>query len=109
MLHEVVATDPGKVREGNRRSDMDENIAADLVVDFAEEQRQPQRQADMAGDLEEQTVLPRKEHRNDRRFGLQNQTRGEFLPFRIDGPTVPRLGRGGSAAGRKDNEASAID
>src|SRR5687767_12341639 len=88
--------------KGNGGTDPHLEPRADAPRRLAENQRQAERQAEMAGELEQAAVLANKEHRHDGGTRLPQQLCGEGRPWQIDGRTPERLLRGRNAASWKD-------
>ncbi len=108
MLHERVAIgDGGKRVVRHDVADAHAYLAADLAMDFLEQQRQAQRHADMARHLEQAAVLTGEEHRGHGRARLGDHPRGKGFPIRVDRLLGPHGGRRRDAAGRKDHQTAA--
>src|SRR6185437_14292983 len=108
MRHQLLAVQALQVLVRDRFADANLNLAADLVVHLLEKEREAQRHADMAGDLEHSAVLSGKIDRHDRGLGRDNESGGEVFPLGIDGSPAPRFGcRGGPSCGKYDETAAA--
>ena len=62
----LTVPDRGYRGEGDRRADHDWEAGADASLNFVEDERQAQRQAEMTGDLEKTAVLAAEPDRNHR-------------------------------------------
>src|ERR1700749_4918458 len=98
----------GDLGEGDRCADHDWQSRADARFDLMEDEGEPQRLAEMAGDLKETAVLPVEIDRRDRRLGALNELRDEGTPGRVDRRSATQsIGRRRNAAGRKHHDGAA--
>src|SRR5258708_7885823 len=84
------------------------NVAADLVVDLAKEERESECHADVACDLEQPAVLPGEIDGQDGRLGRNDELGREVFPFGVNGALAPGLGCGGCAACRKYHKTATV-
>ena len=95
--------------KGDHLADSDGKRRADAPPDLVEEQRQAQRQADVADHLEQARVLPLEIDRCDRRAGALHEAGKKRRPGRVDGrATAEPVRRSGNAAAGKDHHAAAL-
>ena len=95
--------------ERDRRADHDRQRRADARLDLVEDERQPQRLADMARDLEQPAVLAAEPYRHDRRLRALDELGHERLPAPVDRRLEPEpVRRGGDGAGGKHHHHAAL-
>ena len=91
----------------DRRTHCQRHSGAHQLADLAEHQRVGKCQADLAGGLEQQRVLPVEQERHGDRIRLCGKFRREGLPFLVIG-IANQIRRKRDGAGRENNHGTAL-